>query len=84
MMKKDTIKLYRVNLKGPLMGYEVSYVAAKDPTKAYGIVKGYLDRNMIGFRENRELVSIELVAEESSDKPNCMFFCRPTFYKGKK
>jgi hypothetical protein len=41
-----------------------SYVVASDPTNAYKSVRNWLDKNDYGFRADRVMSSIELVADE--------------------
>lgn len=67
---KETKKLYKVTLKGMTysssgISYGVSYVVAKDSNEAYMKVKEYLDRKDIGFRRERELNKVELIAEDA-------------------
>lgn len=64
-------KLYKVTCRG-LYGsiYRVSYVLAEDPTIAYKKVKNNLDRRNIGFPPERELQSIELIAD-TAEFPDC-------------
>lgn len=70
------MKLYRVVLRGMRSSigsepvYGCSYVVADNPTEAENIVKGYLEKNKIGFLVDRELESITLLAEEAN-YPNC-------------
>ena len=68
-------KLYKVTLIG--LGnlwigtnYKISYALAEDPTSAYKKVRDFLDHNNLGFQCDRELQSIELVAEEAKH-PDC-------------
>ena len=66
---EETNKLYRVNLKGMKsnptgVAYGVSYVIAKNPTDAYEKVKTFLDKEDLGYTKDREMESIELIAEE--------------------
>ena len=68
------MKLYKVFLRGmqssfPIT-YGVSYVVADNPDAAFSMVKKYLDKKDIGFVRDREMGSIELLAEEK-DYPNC-------------
>ena len=72
-----TRKLYRVQLKGMTSSftgtcYGMPYVVATDPTEAYKIVREYLDRNNLGCRNEREMDSITLLAEEGG-YPDCRF-----------
>ena len=69
------MKLYKVKCRGMKNSatstlYGDSYVMATDPTSAYKIVKEYLDERDLGFLQDRELESIELLAEEG-DYPIC-------------
>ena len=69
------MKLYRVKLKGMLgsiisTAYGHPYVVADDPTEALEKVQDYLDKKDLGFTSDREMVSIELLAEEE-DYPEC-------------
>jgi len=69
------MKLYRVKLKG-LTGsvvttaYGKPYVVADNPTDALIKVQTYLKENKIGFSGDREMDTIELLAEEG-DYPKC-------------
>lgn len=56
------MNLYRVTTKKGFGRYGVFYVIANDPTSAYTMVKGYLDKNDICFLNERELDKIELIA----------------------
>ena len=67
-MKVAVKRLYRVTLRGMTMcatgvSYGVSYVVADDPTSAYDMVRKMLDEKDIGFKREREMASIELIAE---------------------
>ena len=64
------MKLYKVKCRGMQFSHGFSYVVANDPTKAYEIVKKYLDKEDLGFLDDRELEIIELLAEEG-DYPKC-------------
>lgn len=57
-------KLWRVQLRGSIAGYNPCYVVAQDPTTAYAIVRKHLDQRDYGFTKDRELLTIELVAED--------------------
>jgi hypothetical protein len=64
------MKLYKVNLRGMTFSatgtvYGVSYVVAEDSEKAYQKVRKFLDKNDLGFSKDRELDSVELIAEDS-------------------
>lgn len=68
-------KLYRVTLMGMTYSatgtiYGVSYAVAKDPHDAYVMVRSYLERKNLGFRSDRCLKQVELIAEET-DYPEC-------------
>jgi len=58
------MKLFRVNLKG-LNWLRSSYVVAEDTNLAYEKVRKYLDEKDYGFRSDRELESIQLLAEDN-------------------
>lgn len=63
-------KLYKVTLKGMTWSstgtiYGVSYVVAKDPTEAYDKVRVFLNKGDIGYSKDRELHTVELLAEET-------------------
>lgn len=66
MEKRD--KLYRVNLKGLSNSTGVqlksSYVIAKDSDEAYKKVRDWLDKEDYGFSHEREMDSVELLAED--------------------
>ena len=69
------MKLYRVLLRGMTnssisINHGSPYVVAEDPTAAYKRVKDYLDKKDIGFRQDRALYKIELLAE-TGDYPDC-------------
>jgi hypothetical protein len=62
------MKLFRVTLKGMKMNstgitYGISYVVAESMDKAYEKVRNFLDGNDIGFRKDREVETIELIAD---------------------
>lgn len=67
-MTADTQKLFRVRLCGLAnstgVSHHLSYVVAKDPTEAYLKVRRWLDEKDYGFLHDRELDSIELLAED--------------------
>ena len=66
-MNAGTDKLFKVTLKGlhsvTSTGYNENYVIAKNPSEAYSKVLKFLNENDLGFDRDRELKSIELVAE---------------------
>jgi hypothetical protein len=69
------MKLFKITLRGMTVTstgvvYGVSYVVAQDPTSAYLKVKKFLDTNDIGFSKERELFSVELIAD-SNIYPDC-------------
>lgn len=57
------MKLYKVNLRN-YGKYNMSYVVANNTDEAYKIVREYLDKKDLCFRSERELESVELIAEE--------------------
>ena len=70
------MKLYRVKLRGMQHStvstrYGISYVVAEDPTKAYNLVKKYVDDEDLGFSQDREMESVELLAE-TGGYPGCL------------
>lgn len=70
------MRLYKVTCRGMQnsiggqTGYGVAYVVAQNPDRAYRMVRDYLDARSIGFRYERELQSVELLAE-AYDYPDC-------------
>lgn len=68
------MKLYRVNLKGMKDGmgtiYGMPYVVANDSAEALKKVQEYIQKRDLGFECEREMESIELLAEEG-DYPKC-------------
>ena len=69
------MKLFKVTLRGMTVTstgvvYGVTYAVADDPTTAYLKVKKFLDTNDIGFSKERELLSVELIAD-SNIYPDC-------------
>ncbi len=63
-----TKKLYKVTLRGMTSStsgtaYGISYVVAEDPEKAYQKVRSFLDAGNIGFKKDREMHTVELLAE---------------------
>jgi hypothetical protein len=44
--------------------YGVSYVVAENSDEAYGKVKRFLDEKNLGFLHERQLDSVELMADE--------------------
>lgn len=64
------IKLYRVKLKGMTSSiaggtaHGHPYVLANDPTEALSKVQDYLNKKDLGFSKDREMDTIELLAEE--------------------
>jgi hypothetical protein len=52
------------------VSYGSPYVVATDAQEAYDIVKEYVDRRDLGFRHERELEHIDLLADEG-DYPDC-------------
>jgi hypothetical protein len=67
------MNLYRVTLRGLIMSpWGTSYVVATDPTAAYEAVRVKLERRDYGFRTDRELSKVELIAcaEEHHNTPS--------------
>ena len=73
------MKLFLVTLKGLSsitgMSYHSSYVVAEDPTQAYLKIRNKLDKKDYGFKYERELDSIKLLADtdEYSDVRTPLF-----------
>ena len=67
-------KLYKITLKGMTTGvtytHGIAYAVAENTDEAYQNVRAYLDNEDIGFKPERELKSIELIAE-CADYPDC-------------
>ena len=70
------MNLYLVKCKGMTHAtgndcvYGVAYVVAADPQKVYELLREDLDRRDLGFRNERSLDSITLLAEEET-YPDC-------------
>lgn len=70
------MNLYKVTLRGMKssiagsVAYGISYVVADGPTRAYEIVREFLDKTDLGFDSERVLDSIELLAEDK-EYPDC-------------
>ena len=64
----------RFSLSFTSTDYSKFYVLAKDPTHAYKVVRSYLDDKRAGICQDREMYSIELVAEVT-DYPDCKTIC---------
>ena len=62
------MKLYRVKLKGSPSHGSVDcytpYILANDPTEAYKKIRKILDEKDYGFESDREMQSIELLADD--------------------
>lgn len=69
-------KLYLVKLRGMQSSlssgirYGHAYVVAKDSAKAYEQVLNFLEKDDIGFSGDREMESVELLAE-NVEYPDC-------------
>lgn len=73
----SNLKLYRVTLRGMRHSslasgviYGIAYVVADDAEQAYRKVRDSLEKRDIGFKSDRELLSIELLAEDNN-YPGC-------------
>ena len=76
-MESNTLKLFYIKCKGLKHSigcgetvYSKAFVVAKTMNDAYEKVRKYLDEAGIGFDSDRELESIELLAEQSYN-PEC-------------
>lgn len=69
-------KLYQIRCRGMQVahgggvGHGHAFVIATNPEEAYRKLRESLDRRDLGFGGDREMQSIELVAEDS-DYPDC-------------
>lgn len=63
-------KLYRVTCRGMQGSHGTAYVIAGNPNEAYRLLRDDLDRRDLGFQKERELLSVELIAEEGA-YPDC-------------
>jgi hypothetical protein len=66
---QESNKLFRVVLRGMTttmtgVAYGISYVIAKNMDEAYRKVREFLDDQDIGFRKDREVEKVELLAED--------------------
>ena len=63
-----TFKLFKVTLRGGInpgfTNYNASFVVAESPDAAYQAIRDFLDSNNLCFLWERELESIELLAED--------------------
>ena len=70
------MKLYKVTCRGMTAGlgsdqaYGMAYVVADDPERAYRAVRASLDTRDLGFATDREMRSVELIAE-AAPYPGC-------------
>jgi len=69
------MKLFLVKLRGMRSSYSgpaygCSYVVAEDSNSAYLLLREYVDRHDLGFDHERELQSVELIAEDAK-YPRC-------------
>ena len=62
-----TKKLYRITLLGRLGNF---FVVAQDPESAYRTLRNDLDKRDYGFRKDRAMKAIELLAEDAQ-YPEC-------------
>ena len=68
------MKLFKVRLKGMTYSstgnvWGESYVIANDPTEAYEKVKAHLIEKKVGFDKDRELDTVQLIADEKDYAP---------------
>ena len=71
----EKMKLFKVNLRGMKSNYSgprygCSYVVAEDSNAAYLLVRNYVDKKDLGFDHEREMESVELIAEDA-EYPRC-------------
>lgn len=65
-VKGGVMKLYKITLRN----YDVAYSVANDAESAYQLVRKHLDKNDLGFKDERELLTVELIADDSR-YPEC-------------
>lgn len=58
------MKLFKVTIKAPLAS--IFYVVADGPNEAYHSVRGLLDKKDWYFSDQREMKTIELLAEDAT------------------
>ena len=72
--REMTFKLFKVTLRGGInpgsTDYNASFVVAESPDAAYQAVRDFLDNNNLCYDDERELKSIELLAEDR-EYPAC-------------
>lgn len=72
------MKLYKVTCRGMTTGigsdmvHGVAYAVAEDSAEAYEMVRQYLVDEQIGFDTDREMRSVELLADEAT-YPRCSY-----------
>lgn len=68
------MKLYKITLTGLYETNSIrcnpSFVVASDPAEAYNKVRNHLDNKDYGFKKDRGLKNIELIAE-AKEYPDC-------------
>jgi len=69
------VKLYKVECRGMVheivdMAHGIAYVIAENPEEAYRKVRNHLDAKNLGFASDREMKTIELLAEDD-EYPLC-------------
>jgi hypothetical protein len=70
------MKLYRVTCRGMHGGiggdtaHGIAYVVSEDPHRAYQTLRAHLDKRDLGFTPEREMQSVELLAE-ANVYPDC-------------
>lgn len=63
-------KMFRVTCCGMQDSHGISYVVAEDAHDAYMRVRADLDKRDLGFRHERALQSVELMAD-ATEYPDC-------------
>lgn len=64
------LKLFKVTCQGMHHSHGMAYVVARDAEEAYQCVRQRLDAEGLGFAKEREMQTVELMAEDS-DYPLC-------------
>ena len=61
------MKLYKVICRGMSDTHGTAFVLADDPHQAYITLRVYLEARNLGFSGERELLSVELIADSESN-----------------
>ena len=64
------MKLYLITISNG----DSFYIIHTDPTSAYSVLREYLDNKKIGLKKERELKTVELLADAENSK---LIVCNP-------